>query len=78
MAYFSYWRSQIVVPDVTHQILSTLAEKFPLAVITNGNADPYACGLGDYFQFVLKAGPDGRAKPFSDMYYLVPRRNLIL
>ncbi|RXK33068.1 flavin mononucleotide phosphatase [Arsenophonus endosymbiont of Bemisia tabaci Asia II 3] len=74
MAHFSYWRSQIVVPDVTHKILSTLAEKFPLAVITNGNADPYACGLGDYFQFVLKAGPDGRAKPFSDMYYLAAQK----
>lgn len=74
MAHFFYWRSQIVVPDVTHKILSTLAEKFPLAVITNGNADPYACGLGDYFQFVLKAGPDGRAKPFSDMYYLAAQK----
>lgn len=74
MAHFSYWRSQIVVPDVIHKILSTLAEKFPLAVITNGNADPYACGLGDYFQFVLKEGPDGRAKLFSDMYYLAAQK----
>ncbi len=24
----------------------------------------------DYFEFVLRAGPHGRAKPFSDMYHL--------
>ncbi|VAY02420.1 Flavin mononucleotide phosphatase YigB [Arsenophonus endosymbiont of Aleurodicus dispersus] len=79
IAHFSYWRSKIVIPELTHKTLSTLAEKVPLAVITNGNADPYACGLGDYFQFVLKAGQDGRAKPFSDMYYLAAQKfNIVL
>lgn len=37
--------------------------------ITNGNAQPELFGLGDYFKFVLRAGPDGRSKPFSDMYF---------
>jgi putative hydrolase of the HAD superfamily len=25
-------------------------------------------GLADYFQLILQAGPDGRAKPYSDMF----------
>ncbi|MFP3014204.1 MAG: 5-amino-6-(5-phospho-D-ribitylamino)uracil phosphatase YigB [Arsenophonus sp.] len=74
MSHFFYWRSQISISELTHKTLSELAKKIPLAVITNGNADPYASGLGDYFQFVLKAGYDGRAKPFSDMYYLAARK----
>lgn len=74
MAHFTYWRNQIDVPESTHEILIKLAEKLPLVAITNGNAEPDACGLGDYFQFVLKAGPDGRSKPFCDMYRLAAKR----
>jgi HAD superfamily hydrolase (TIGR01549 family) len=70
MENFLYWRSQIVVPDETHTTLDKLATRWPLVAITNGNADPARCGLGHYFQFVLRAGPDGRAKPFADMYRL--------
>ena len=36
--------------------------------VTNGNADPHACGLAQYFQFTLRAGDHGRAKPYADMY----------
>ncbi|BGI50867.1 MAG: 5-amino-6-(5-phospho-D-ribitylamino)uracil phosphatase YigB [Arsenophonus endosymbiont of Ceratovacuna japonica] len=76
---FYYWRSQIIVPKLTHQILSILYKKIPLAVITNGNANPYACGLGNYFQFILKAGTDGRAKPYTDMFYLAAKKfNIVL
>ncbi|MEY0591376.1 5-amino-6-(5-phospho-D-ribitylamino)uracil phosphatase YigB [Providencia manganoxydans] len=74
MAHFTYWRNQIDVPLETHQILTQLAEKLPLVAITNGNAEPDACGLGQYFQFVLKAGPDGRSKPYCDMYRLAAQK----
>ncbi|MBP6123674.1 MULTISPECIES: 5-amino-6-(5-phospho-D-ribitylamino)uracil phosphatase YigB [Providencia] len=74
MAHFTYWRNQIEVPVSTHETLALLAKKVPLVAITNGNAEPEACGLGDYFQFVLKAGPDGRSKPFCDMYRLAAQR----
>ena len=69
MAEFARWRSDIIVPDATHQTLRALASRWPLVAITNGNASPQACGLGDYFAFVLRAGPDGRAKPYRDMYH---------
>lgn len=42
--------------------------------ITNGNAQPELFGLSDYFRFVLRAGPDGRSKPFADMYHLAAER----
>ena len=74
MAHFATWRSRIDVPQETHDTLAALAEKWPLVAITNGNAQPELFGLGDYFEFVLRAGPDGRSKPFNDMYHLAAKR----
>ncbi|WP_311753902.1 5-amino-6-(5-phospho-D-ribitylamino)uracil phosphatase YigB [Proteus columbae] len=68
MAHFAYWRSHINVPKNTHQVLTELAQKIPLIAITNGNANPLSCGLGQYFSHILKAGPDGRSKPYPDMF----------
>ncbi|XNM77084.1 5-amino-6-(5-phospho-D-ribitylamino)uracil phosphatase YigB [Escherichia coli] len=64
----------IDVPQQTHQHLKQLAKKWPLVAITNGNAQPELFGLGDYFEFVLRAGPHGRSKPFSDMYFLAAEK----
>lgn len=74
MAHFAYWRSRIEIPDETHRTLSELATRIPLVAITNGNAEPHLFGLDTYFQFILRAGPDGRAKPFHDMYHLAASR----
>lgn len=68
LTHFARWRSQIDVPAETHTTLAQLARRWPLVAITNGNAEPQHCGLADYFQFVLRAGPDGRSKPDSDMF----------
>ncbi|HEY4467549.1 MAG TPA: 5-amino-6-(5-phospho-D-ribitylamino)uracil phosphatase YigB [Klebsiella sp.] len=74
MANFAHWRSLIDVPQETHDTLAQLAEKWPLVAITNGNAQPELFGLNDYFRFVLRAGPDGRSKPFADMYHLAAEK----
>lgn len=74
MVNFAKWRSRIDVPQETHDTLAKLAKKWPLVAITNGNAQPELFGLGEYFKFVLRAGPDGRSKPFSDMYHLAAER----
>ncbi|MCV9879360.1 5-amino-6-(5-phospho-D-ribitylamino)uracil phosphatase YigB [Brenneria izbisi] len=74
MADFARWRSRIEVTDETHRALSALAEHVPLAAITNGNAEPHRFGLDRYFRFILRAGPDGRAKPFEDMYHLAAEK----
>ena len=74
MENFARWRSRIDVPQETHDTLAKLAEKWPLVAITNGNAQPELFGLGDYFEFVLRAGPHGRSKPFNDMYHLAAQK----
>lgn len=74
MENFAHWRSQITVPESTHTTLRALAEKVPLAAITNGNADPTLFGLADYFAFILRSGPDGRSKPHDDMYRTAQQR----
>lgn len=71
---FAQWRSRIHVPEETHDTLARLAKKWPLVAITNGNADPERFGLSRYFEFVLRAGPDGRSKPYGDMYWLAAER----
>ncbi|MDU4093278.1 MAG: 5-amino-6-(5-phospho-D-ribitylamino)uracil phosphatase YigB [Pantoea sp.] len=74
MAVFAHWRSKVDVPPETHVALAALAERVPLVAITNGNAEPHLFGLDGYFQFVLRAGPHGRAKPYQDMYHLAAQR----
>lgn len=74
MTVFHQWRSAVNITDQTHQILTRLAAVVPLIAITNGNADPHRMGIAQYFQFVLRAGPDGRAKPFADLFQKAERR----
>ncbi len=62
------WRSRFEVPQSSLDILAQLGEKMPLLAITNGNVDLDKVGLMPYFQTVLKAGPDGLAKPAGDMF----------
>ncbi|XOD69842.1 MAG: 5-amino-6-(5-phospho-D-ribitylamino)uracil phosphatase YigB [Sodalis sp. (in: enterobacteria)] len=64
------WRSQIDIPEKTHRTLAALSANWPLVAITNGNVSLETCGLSVYFQYILRAGPDGHAKPCQDMYLL--------
>lgn len=61
-------RTNIVVTNEVKQLLATLAGRFPLVAITNGNADIQRMGIAAYFQFALRAGPDGRMKPYPDLF----------
>ncbi|KJY81628.1 2-haloalkanoic acid dehalogenase [Vibrio galatheae] len=61
-------RSDFTVPAESHQVLTELAKRLPLVAITNGNVDVEKIGLGEYFSLVLKAGPDGYAKPHRQMF----------
>ncbi|USD65369.1 5-amino-6-(5-phospho-D-ribitylamino)uracil phosphatase YigB [Vibrio sp. SCSIO 43136] len=68
MEQVSYWRNKVQVPELTHHVLQALSANMPLIAITNGNVDVEAIGLSGYFSHVLRAGPDGRQKPHSDMF----------
>lgn len=49
--------------------LERLAARFPLAAITNGNADLDAIGLTRYFRFSLRASDFGTAKPAAEIFH---------
>ncbi|NWA63672.1 5-amino-6-(5-phospho-D-ribitylamino)uracil phosphatase YigB [Pantoea sp. B9002] len=74
MSVFHQWRSEVTMPEETHQTLTWLGERVPLVAITNGNACPEKLGIHHHFQFALRAGPHGRAKPWQDMYHLAAER----
>ncbi|MGV6989787.1 HAD-IA family hydrolase [Testudinibacter sp. P80/BLE/0925] len=67
MAHFVHWRHQISVPSQSLEILNYLAQRYPLAAITNGNVDPQKIGL-DHFSLCLRGGEHGRAKPHFDLF----------
>lgn len=67
-------RTRITVsPDVT-QLLSALAKQYRLIAITNGNACIHKMGIGELFEFSLQAGPDGRMKPYADLFITAAER----
>lgn len=61
-------RTNISISAEIKQLLATLASRFPLVALTNGNADIQRMGIAPYFQFALRAGPDGRMKPYPDLF----------
>lgn len=61
-------RSDFTVPAESHRVLTALSQAIPLVAITNGNVDLERIGLDQYFSLILKAGPNGYAKPHHDMF----------
>ena len=65
LAHFCEWRQRVDLFPHVIEVLNSLYQNFSLAVITNGNADvfhPYI-GLGQYFEFAIRADQVGVAKP---------------
>mgnify|MGYP000874214737 CR=1 FL=1 len=56
-------RHQVELFPQVHATLETLANRYCLGVITNGNADVRRLGLADYFRFALNAEDLGIGKP---------------
>lgn len=61
-------RSEVTLYEGTHDVLDALAERFKLAVITNGNADLSLIGLADKFQHIQRASVDNPPKPQPEMF----------
>ncbi|QIZ78115.1 HAD-IA family hydrolase [Ferrimonas lipolytica] len=68
MAQFLRWRSEITVAPEVITLLQQLAAKYPLAVITNGNAEVNQFLPQIPFKVVLAAGIDGAMKPAADLF----------
>ncbi|MBU1309129.1 MAG: HAD-IA family hydrolase [Gammaproteobacteria bacterium] len=62
-----------LTPDVI-ALLSALAQRYTLIAITNGNACIDKMGIGELFEFSLQAGPDGRMKPYADLFLAAANR----
>ena len=71
------WRRQLIwqaLASAAVQVLSALAQKYPLVVISNGNVLLERLGLDGHFQHVLKAGGGFRMKPAPDLFHDMARR----
>lgn len=62
-----------VTPEITG-LLTKLAKQYRLIAITNGNACIQKMGIGGLFEFSLQAGPDGKMKPYPDMFQVAAER----
>lgn len=83
MAHFEYHRSNFVVAESVHQLLSDLKQHFKLLAISNGNVDTKVIGLHHYFEQVYHAQDGLKQKPANDMFVLaqqainIPAENIL-
>lgn len=71
---FMQARTRITVQPEIKVLLQQLAQHYQLIAITNGNACIDKMGIGELFEFSLQAGPDGKMKPYPDMYLKAAQR----
>lgn len=72
MAEFMHWRHKMSIPPKNIKILTQLKARYILTVITNGNVDIKQIGL-EMFDYVLRGGEQGRAKPHADLFHQTAR-----
>lgn len=61
-------RQDISLMPHTLSLLKELGQRYTLIAITNGNAVLEPMGLRSLFRLYLRAGPDGRMKPYPDLF----------
>ena len=76
LAHFCEWRQKVDLFPHVVDVLEELNQDYTLAVITNGNADvfhPYI-GLGQYFEFAIRADQIGVAKPDASLFSIAAKK----
>lgn len=68
LSYFVEQRSNFVLPQHTHDLLSFLKRKMPLVAISNGNVDTDKIGIAKYFAEHFHASIENKLKPDRDMF----------
>ena len=58
----------------TAQALARLAQRYPVAALTNGNADLSRIGIDQHFVFQLGAREHGVAKPHASIFHVACQR----
>ena len=61
-------RQQVDVFAEARPMLDTIAGRYTLGALTNGNADVYSTTLGPYFTFAFKAEDVGASKPAPELF----------
>ena len=61
-------RHQVEPYEQALEVLETLAERFTIGALTNGNADVYKADIGEYFDFAFTAEQLGASKPLPDLF----------
>ena len=67
-------RQQVQLYEEALAVLETLASRYTLGALTNGNADVYKTDAGDYFDFAFLAEDIGASKPHPDMFHAALQR----
>jgi len=72
MAFEQFWqaRQNVCLFDETIAVLEKLSSQYPLVSISNGNVDPRAIGIDEYFSFHINASSSGKPKPDVEMFNL--------
>jgi len=66
-----FWlaRNEVTFYDGSLENLQSLATRYSLGVISNGNADVHHIGVGHLFDFVISSEKAGVAKPHADIFH---------
>lgn len=62
-------RQRVTLFDDAHDTLAFLSSRYPVAAVSNGNADIQKVGIGHYFQHSLSASVLGVAKPDARIFH---------
>jgi putative hydrolase of the HAD superfamily len=62
-------RHEVTYFDGALEVLEELASRYLLGALSNGNADVFRLGLGDFFSFDYSAAKVGAGKPAPDMFH---------
>ena len=73
-AYFLEQRHKITLFDDTLEALTQLQRHYPLAALTNGNADLTILGLDHLFSYYLSPAEVGSAKPNPEMFHALSQQ----
>ncbi|WP_194757432.1 HAD-IA family hydrolase [Aliidiomarina indica] len=68
MERFLQARNDVRIAPEVHQLLADLGTQFRLVAVSNGNADIYRLGLGDYFEMAFHPKLGQRGKPYADLF----------
>lgn len=69
MVVFLDARHDVTFFDGALEVLEELASRYLLGALSNGNADVFRLGLGDFFSFDYSAAKVGASKPAPDMFH---------